>query len=169
MSGVLSDNVGRAGGLVKAAGGGGKVAQGVTASTDTFITTTTAIPGDNTLPQNSEGVEIVTLAITPTNASSTLIIWVHAPEIANTTANQYKSLALFKDSDADAIFACTEYSNDTAMKNMSFVHSQSAGSTSEQTFKLRGGNGNLGTFQINLSGQFGTIDRTSITIMEVLP
>ena len=42
MSGIISDNVGRAGGLIKAAGGGGKVLQVVTATTAAIVSTTSA-------------------------------------------------------------------------------------------------------------------------------
>ena len=40
MSGIISDNVGRASGLIKSAGGGGKVLQVVTATSNTHVSIT---------------------------------------------------------------------------------------------------------------------------------
>ena len=75
MSGVISDNLGRSSGLVKAAGGGGILIQQVASVTTSFATHTTVMPADDTIPQNTEGAEILTRAITPTNASNILEIF----------------------------------------------------------------------------------------------
>ena len=52
----------------------GKVVQIVNVQDGAVATTTTAIPLDDTIPQNTEGGEFMTLAITPTSATSKLRI-----------------------------------------------------------------------------------------------
>jgi len=66
MSGIISDNVGRSTGLIKAAGGGGKVLQVVTASDSTSRTTTSS-----TYAVNSNTLQV---DITPSATSSTIVI-----------------------------------------------------------------------------------------------
>ena len=65
MTGIISDNVGRAGGLIKAAGGGGKVLQVVsTTKTDTF----------STLSATFVDVTGLTVSITPSATSSKVLV-----------------------------------------------------------------------------------------------
>lgn len=52
----------------------GKILQQVHAVTSAVATGTTAMVADDTIPQNTEGNEAITLAITPTSASSKLLI-----------------------------------------------------------------------------------------------
>ena len=51
----------------EAAAGGGKVLQVDFVHKATSVTGTTVSPRDNTIPQNTEGVEAMTLAFTPTS------------------------------------------------------------------------------------------------------
>ena len=68
MSGIISDNVGRSSGLLKAAGGGGKIGQVVqTLKTDTFSTTSTS-------PTAVTGLSV---DITPVATSSKVLILVN--------------------------------------------------------------------------------------------
>jgi len=60
-----------------------------------------AIPNDNTIPQNTEGAEWETLAITPKDAGNDLDIQFNAVFDGSTTNNL--CVALFVDSTADAI------------------------------------------------------------------
>ena len=55
-------------------GGVGKILQVVNTQTGEFITGTTTIPDDDTIPQITEGFEVMTRTITPTNVSNTLLI-----------------------------------------------------------------------------------------------
>ena len=54
--------------------GGGKVLQVVKSLVTTKASTSSSIPQDNTIPQNTEGTEFTTLAITPQASDSTLFI-----------------------------------------------------------------------------------------------
>ena len=130
---------------------------------------TTIIPEDDTIPQNTEGFEVMTLAITPTNASNILYIDVVAHR--GTTAAGYQITALFQDSTADAIAATgnVNVTNDTTV-TVKFRHKMTAGTTSSTTFKVRIGQNNAGTVRFNgNSGSrvYGGVAASSITITEI--
>jgi hypothetical protein len=117
-------------------GGGGKVAQVVWAETATTASGTTAIPIDGTTPQNTEGFQVLTATITPTNASSTLYIEFFGFGTVN--AGMGVVSAIFKDSDASAInSAVTIIPTSDQNNTLQCSASISAGSTSAQTFKVR--------------------------------
>lgn len=153
-------------------GGGGKVAQMVVAKTGTPTTTTVIIPFDNTIPQNTEGAEFITATITPTNASSKLIIefsaWISASGV------NAPIFAFFKDSDANAIYTTitrAEVADVTLSVSFRFV--VDAGSTSAATYKLRFGPAVAGTICIlrsnSTAAYFSTSDEATFTITEILP
>lgn len=158
---------------VFAEAGGGAHAQVVTASSATVTTTTSGIPQDDTIPQSSEGVEVLTLAISPTNASSVLNIFVHVPVWGTAGGGVGTGFALFKDSVANAIAAGTCSTGGIPNASFSLHHNISAGSTSSQTFKLRIGAGGSGTVGINSNSAatrtYGGVAATTMTIFEVLP
>jgi len=146
----------------------GKVGQVVTALSAATTTNSTAIPGDDTIPQNTEGDEILTLAITPANSSSKLVIFVTIAAWYNSTSAQTKVAALFKDSDASAIYSITDATNDDYTKCLSFHWTQTSGSTSSQTFKLRVGSAS-GNVVVNYAGIYGGANQVVMSIWEVLP
>ena len=146
----------------------GKIGQVVTALSASTSTNSTAIPEDDTLPQNDEGDEILTLAITPANSSSKLIIFVTIAAWYNSTSGRYKVAALFKDSDASAIFAIADTNASTNTNANSFHWTQTAGSTSEQTFKLRVGS-DIGNVVVNYASIHGGASQVVMSIWEVLP
>jgi len=59
----------------------GKVGQVVTAVSAATSTNSTAIPVGDSKPQNDEGDEILTLAITPANSSSKLVIFCYNSQL----------------------------------------------------------------------------------------
>lgn len=107
----------------------------------TTATTTSSIPLDNTIPQNSEGAAYAALdtTITPQDSSSLLVIDVDIPLVsASTTTNL--AFALFRDSGADAIaatFVAIEAADRGRQLRLRAI--VSAGSTAATTFKLRWG------------------------------
>jgi hypothetical protein len=148
-----------------------KVAQMVKSSISA-ATGTTTIPLDNTKPQNTEGDQYVTLAITPLNASSTLIIDVRMLLSNDVAANHTLIVALFQDSTADALAAVSQSCVQSGSATVSLRHEMAAGTTSATTFKVRAGCGSAGTTRVNGAGGnsfFGGVAASSITIMEILP
>lgn len=126
------------------------------------------IPEDDTIPQITEGLEVMTLKITPTKASSRLKIDVVAMLV---TTGGLPCVALFKNNEADAI-ACVGADTGTADFSFThgFTHFMTAGTTSEITFKVRVGS-NSGGATLNAINQnsrmFGGVCSSSITITEI--
>ena len=118
-------------------GGGGKVAQVVRASTTTTNSGTTVIPIDGTTPQSTEGTEVLTVTITPTNASSTLDLEFRAWGTIN--GGIFLTVAIFKDSDVDAIDSSLIFINGNNVATpFLLTTSIAAGSAGvAQTYKIR--------------------------------
>lgn len=144
------------------------VIQRVSTQTGAVASGTTRIPFDDTIPQNTEGDQYMTLAITPKNTANILKIEV-AIFLADSAAANNLSAALFQDTTAGAL-ACTScYSIGGAANNLSFVHTMSAGTTSATTFKIRAGGSLAGTTTFNGAAGarlFGGVLASSIVITE---
>lgn len=145
------------------------VIQVLNTQTGAVATGTTTIPNDDTIPQNTEGTEFMTLAITPTNASNKLIIEVNAMLSSSTQDNII--MALFQDSNANALTAISASAYvGTAAVNMRIMHYMTAGTVSATTFKIRAGTGAAATTTFNgQSGarKFGGVMNSGITIWEI--
>lgn len=147
----------------------GAVLQVVNTQTGAMTTGTTTIPNDDTIPQNTEGNEVMTLAITPKSSSNKLKIEVVVNLAVATTGNVIA--ALFQDSTANALAAVCEYTA-TSNGNMRlvFTHYMTAGTTGSTTFKVRAGCNNAGAVTFNGAQgvrQFGGVMASSITISEI--
>lgn len=131
---------------------------------------TTQIPSDDSIPQNDEGSEVMTLAITPTNASNKLLITVGANWNQSTGATNGVVTALFQDSTASALSATIDYrANSTTSGKTILQHYMTAGTTSSTTFKVRIGPDSSATIYLNGDGTrfFGGVCNSFITIMEI--
>jgi len=146
-----------------------KVVQVVNTSDGALASTTTVVPRDDTIPQNTEGGEFMTLAITPTNSSNKLKIEVTG-QFSSTGAN-HVVMALFQDSTADALaVGSSRVSTADGATSPSFVHYMTAGTTSSTTFKVRAGPNVAATVYFNgESGArlFGGVYSSTITITEI--
>jgi len=149
----------------------GKLLQQVHASTSAVATGTTVMADDDTIPQNTEGNEAITLAITPTNASNRLLITATVFHSMATTACNIIT-ALFQDSTANALAAVVqEKPNDANAPFIStLTHEMAAGTTSATTFKIRAGANAGGTWTLNGWGgarRMGGVASTTLTITEI--
>ena len=149
----------------------GDVVQVVSTQTGAMATGTTGFPVDDTIPQNTEGDEYMTLAITPTNASNKLIIDVTAI-FAHSVNSNAVIMALFQDAVADAIAVSGQIGPAGHTQTIKLRHHMIAGTTSSTTFKVRiGGDvGAGGTVTFNGRGSarnMGGAYASSITITEV--
>ena len=149
----------------------GAIAQQVRASYTTYTSTSATIPFDDTIPQNTEGTELMTLAITPKSATNRLRIEFSATFRDGGTSGAM-AVALFQDSTADAlqtrpmIFTATDSS-----QVMYFEYEMAAGTTSATTFKIRYGV-SAGSITIYVNGnrtarQFGATQAAWLTITEL--
>ena len=149
---------------------GSKVLQVVNTQTGAVATGTTTIPYDDTIPQNTEGDQYMSLAITPVSASSYLLIEVEVM-MSHSAVTQALTVALFVDSTANALAAMMHIEANAAyVHGFSLRHYVASGSTSARTYKVRAGAGGAGTTTFNgQSGarKFGGITLSSITITEI--
>lgn len=146
-----------------------KIVQIVHTQTGASATGTTLLPLDDTIPQNTEGDEYMTLSIGPTNSYNKLkidVTWIGTSSVVQTLV-----AALFQDSTANALAACAQINSTTGgIETLKFTHYMTAGTTSSTTFKVRAGGNNAGTTTFNGNGGarlYGGILASSITITEI--
>lgn len=127
----------------------------------------TAIPEDDTVPQITEGNEVMTQAITPKSATNILVI--EATITAANDAAQQVVGALFQDANANALAVGIQYQpTANGMNTIVVKHRMVAGTTSSTTFRIRiGAGGGNTTFNGFASGRkYGTTTKSTIVITE---
>lgn len=148
--------------------GTGQVAQIVSTNFTAVATGATIIPGDDTIPQNTEGVEFMTQAITPKSTTNILVIEVNFMGTPSVAADV--GLAMFQDSTANAIAATQTYQGVAGGRTtVTLRHIMVAGTTSATTFRIRGGMEVAGTLTFNGAGgvrRFGAITKSNFKITE---
>lgn len=137
----------------------------------THASLTTVLPLDDTIPQNTEGTEILSRAFTPVSASSRIRITFHG--IASTDIAAAWSAALFVDSTADALAATTCFiTSANNVNDLTLVHEVASGSTSARTYKIRVGPVTGATMTMNGSPSggryFGGVAKATLVIEEIL-
>ena len=146
------------------------VVQRVSTQTGAVATGTTVIPQDDTIPQNTEGDQYMTLSITPKNSNNILVIEVNALLTHSESTGWDMIGALFQDSTANALAASAETRTAGGLfSNIRIRHVMTAGTTSSTTFKFRAGAGQAGTTTFNGANgtrRFGGVIPSNITIVE---
>tara|TARA_A100001035_G_C27771454_1_gene496593 strand:+ start:534 stop:1112 length:579 start_codon:yes stop_codon:yes gene_type:complete len=137
--GIVDSDMLAAGAVTAAKRGAGAILQFKSAEYTTRTSVTTVIPFDDTVPQNTEGTEILTLDITPKSTSNKLVIEFFMPVWDGSTVI-VGGAALFQDSTADALAAAFLInSTATYSQQLGLIHIMDAGTTSSTTFKIRVG------------------------------
>lgn len=138
--------------------------------TGAVATGSTAIPYDDTIPQNTEGDQYLSQSITPKSATSKLKIDIRL-NVGVATNNQV-IMALFQDSNVNAIASSSTYMPTTAGDGIiTLTHYMTSGTTSSTTFNVRAGISPSGTLTVNgLSGarKLGGVSASSIIITEIM-
>ena len=133
-----------------------------------LVSTAVALPYDDTIPQITEGLELITATITPKNASNRLRI--EFDGIINcSTSVGVGSVALFQDATANALTARGGFGADSGKSwNCGFSHEMAAGTTSATTFRVRFGP-DTGTAYINgnAARKFGGVQAARLRITEI--
>lgn len=146
------------------------IAQIVTYGTGEVASGTATIPYDDTIPQNTEGTQFMSLAITPQSEASLLEIDVTIA-VAHSVA-AWITAGLFQDAYADAIAIASSYMSPSKIVMHTFKYMTTARTTSATTFKVRAGGGVGGTTTFNgVTGarRYGGVMASRITIKEYLP
>lgn len=135
-------------------------------------TTTTSMPLDDTIPQNTEGAQFLSQAITPSSASNVLDIE-HTGNYGHNTDTGVMCAALFQDTTASALAAVWSSGSpaaNSALATPLLHHKMRAGTSSSTTFKLRAGP-NTGGQTVTFNGiasvrVFGGVAASSLQINE---
>ena len=155
----------------QAAPPGSKIVQVVNYETGAVATGTTLVPHDDTIPQNTEGNQYMSLSITPTNANNKLLIEVVWYGTNSFVGDCQIVAALFQDTTANALASMSARSPGQNLAiNLKFSHYMTANTTSSTTFKVRAGSNEVGTITFNGIGgnrYFGGSLASSITITEI--
>jgi hypothetical protein len=151
-------------------GGDTKLVQRVEGTPNTtYSSITTALPVDDSIPQNTEGGEVCTVTITPTSATNRLVI--HAQFFGASDTALATVLALFKGTTTDALAARSHQAGAAnALFALDIMHEMEAGTTSPVTFKLRAGNNAGATTYVNGTSagrRFGGVAACRISVEEI--
>ena len=151
----------------------GGIVQVVNYQTGAVATGTTLIPYDDTIPQNTEGDQYLSLAITPKSATNKLLIEVVLNLNHSSASAGGLWATLFQDAAANALAICWGGKDSAANRSTEVVlrHYMTAGTTSATTFKVRAGASVAGTTILNgdqdETRRFGGVMASSITITEI--
>lgn len=130
---------------------------------------TVILPLDDTIPQNTEGTQVIQATITPMFTTSRILVRFQG--VISSSAVGTHSAALFRDAAAPALCA-TVVSVDVAnyRRIISFEYLDSPSSTSALTYKVRVGPSAAVTVRMNGSSvarDFGGVARTTLTLQEI--
>ena len=136
----------------------------------THTALSTQIPQDDTIPQQTEGTEILTVSITPKDAANRLRVRFQG-QVGGSQLT-FLTAALFRDSTADAVASngIVNHANGYAYM-LGLEYEVAAGSTSATTFKIRVGP-NAGNLYLNgdsSSRYFGGTALATLIVEEIRP
>ena len=170
-----SGNTGSSGssGTSGTAEGGGKLVQVQQAVLGTVASGSTTMPEDNTIPQKTEGWQVITCSITPKSASHILFVFASIQTGYQSADVTTYLLAMFRDDGANAVAAANLFRS-TYAGQAHLTYMVVAGSVAATTFKIRLGGVGEGTTYVNThstaSTQFGGgVSATTLTIFEIAP
>lgn len=127
----------------------GDIIQTVITSTGAVATGTTQIPRDDTIPQNTEGNQYMSQAITPRAAAN--LLWVESEAMLSNGAATYMMIgAMFRGSGANAIAAVEGLSDVSARSvKLRLAVQEIANTASSLTYSFRAGANAAGTTTFN--------------------
>jgi hypothetical protein len=128
----------------------GQVIQVQRNDTGAVATGTTLTPSDDTIPQNTEGDQYMSQAITPTSTANVLDITAQGVYVS-TVSNTALAQSIHQDSVANALKTASAMNIATGVPNHTLVTRllMLSSTTSSTTFKVRTGAGNAGTVTFN--------------------
>jgi len=147
---IVVDSKGRISSVSTAAISSGKVLQVTRSTTASVVTCGTTIPWDDTIPQITEGNEVLTITISPISATSVIYLKFDASGVASQSVGNSGTVAFFKDSTADAIYA-TAIPFWTASAygiKLNGSYSELSSSTTSRIYRVRVGS-DAGTIYVN--------------------
>jgi hypothetical protein len=132
-------------------------------------TGTTTIPLDNTIPQNTEGTEFMSVTITPDRVGDKILVEAHG--VFSHSNNLTIVAALFVNNDANAVAVAAETTSVGGhLRTLILRYMHTVTDLNPITFKVRAGGSGTGTITFNgLSGtqRFGSTIKSMITAREI--
>lgn len=148
----------------------GTVLQTISTFVDTVQTITDVVPFDNTIPQISEGAQILSLSITPHANSNKIYVTWYVAGSASSGSDVSIAVSFYQDSNVNALFTAASHANANAVGECSGKFTFSAGTTSSSSISMRVGV-DSGTFYVNGDGSgtrlFGGALQATLTIQEI--
>lgn len=152
--------------------GSGKVVDRAYAEYTANTSLTTTIPYDDTIPQNSEGTQVLSASLTPKKTTNRVRVTVLGFATADGVTGGLVLAALFRNSTADAInatgAACLTTTN--GLQNLVMGYEDSPGSVSAQTYNVRVGPNAAGNARVNGTSAgrlFGGVARMVLILEEL--
>ena len=148
----------------------GKVLQVVTTKSQALVSSTSIISFETATPfANTQGVEMLTATITPNATANRLVVV--CSFVGTTESGTVPTIALWQDSDTNAIAAANSCTNGTdSGGHIGLIWEQAAGTTSATTFKIRGGVNSASTFYMNgrnAGVKWGGVPISTLQIWEI--
>jgi hypothetical protein len=138
----------------------------------TYAALTAQIPLDDTIPQNSEGTQILSASITPKTATNRVRVRAVVRGLIQDSANRVGTVSLFRGAGADAIAATNGslYAGGAQIaQTLVLEFEDSPASTSSQTYNIRVGPSG-GTLYINGNSSarlYGGVMRATLVLEEI--
>lgn len=133
-------------------------------------TGTTVLPYDDTIPQNTEGDQYLSVDFVPSNTANFLRVRALAHVSSSADQNQV-AMALFQDSTANALaVGALDGGGANEENTLQLEHLMPAGTVSSTTFKIRIGGDGAGTTTVNGdggAGKYGGKLATSLSVEEI--
>ena len=152
----------------------GKLKQQEVSETTSVVNCNVAIPEDDTIPQITEGVEVLTRTITPKSLSNRLVLRFRCSGSVDSTHSVV--VALFRDSIANALAVDHQGARNQSELNpqdLQLEHFLPVPSLSLQTYRIRVGLTGSGSFFVNGNSSgtrnFGGVSRATLIVEEVAP
>lgn len=133
--------------------------------TQTTHNSVPSIPADNTVPENTEGVEIFSQSFTPKNTNSVLEVEVYLQYYCTTTSNNI-ALALFQSGSSSAFAVAADWVASLTTNTMIVKGYYTPGSVSPITISARVGFNTSSTIIVN-GNLYGTAMVSRMIIKEV--
>ncbi len=148
----------------------GKVLQVVTTKSQALVSSTSLISYETDTPYaNTQGVEMLTATITPNATANRLVVVCSL--VGTTESGSTPTIALWQDSDTNAIAAANSCTNGTdSGGHIGLIWEQAAGTTSATTFKIRGGPHSASTLYMNgrnAGVKWGGVPISTLQIWEI--
>jgi hypothetical protein len=128
---------------------------------------TTTIPWDDTIPQVTEGTQILTVNYTPKAVGNTLIVRFQGQ--AGLSTNTWAVVALFLDGGTDAVRAAGMITETASLggRGITFEYLYTAVDTAAHTFSVRAGPSNAATMRFNGSDSVRRLGGTSAATLVI--